>query len=52
MAKAVGIVAGHGEALGFATGLDEVLVVFYGYGYAAASLCTAAALFCTAAALF
>ena len=33
MAKAVGIVAGHGEALGFATGSDEVPVVFYGYGY-------------------
>ena len=53
VAKAVGIVAGHGEALGFATGLDEVApVVFHGYGYGYASLYTAAALFCTAAALF
>ena len=41
--KAFGIVAAHGEALGFATGSDEVLVVFYGYGYGYgyASLCTA-----------
>ena len=52
MAKAFGIVAAHGEVLGFATGSDEVPVVFHGYGYGYASLCTAAALFCTAAALF
>lgn len=38
MAKAFGIVAAHGEALGFATGYDEVAVVFYGYGYGYASL--------------
>ena len=39
--KAFGIVAAHGEVLGFATGSDEVPVVFHGYGYGYASLCTA-----------
>ena len=31
--KALGIVVDVDEALGFATGYDEVPVVFYGYGY-------------------